>query len=315
MNGEEAKERLRKAAFRTGFHAAGVAPAALPEVERERLLRWIEEGKHGTMGWMASRAEARVDPSFLLPGARSMLMVALGYWPGNRPADPADGMISIYARGRDYHKVMRAMLRRLLAEAESILPGVKGRPFVDSAPVLERAYAERAGIGWRGRNTNLIVPGAGSWFFLGGLVLDRELPPDEPAENRCGTCTACVDACPTGAIGTDYRVDGSRCISYLTIEHAGAVSGELGERCGGWVFGCDICQTVCPWNRFARKTDAKDLLPRPEIAALDPGGALRLDRARFERLFEGTAVRRAGWERFREGALRAARNRERGSES
>ncbi|MBN1826213.1 MAG: tRNA epoxyqueuosine(34) reductase QueG [Candidatus Eisenbacteria bacterium] len=312
MTPDEEKARLLAEARRIGFDAAGVAPAELPAVENTRLLRWIAEGRHGTMAWMARLAEARVDPGFLLPGARSMLMVALGYWPGERPAAPADGLVSVYARGRDYHRVMRPMLRRLLVSAEKILPGARGRPFVDSAPVLERAYAERAGLGWRGRSANLIIPGAGSWFFLGGLILDRDLPPDEPAENRCGSCTACVDACPTGAIGNDYQVDGSRCISYLTIEHKGPVAEEKEEGCGGWVFGCDVCQSVCPWNRFARKTGAADLLPRGEIEGLDLDEALRLDEERYERLFEGTAVRRAGWARFREGVLRAARNRERG---
>lgn len=310
MNPDDAKRAIVEEGKRLGFDAVGVAPAALPAVEIERLDRWLAEGKHGTMGWMARDGAVRTDANLFLSGARSVVMASVNYYTPPAPL-PGGGRISVYALGRDYHKVLRGMLRRLDGAIAEVLPGVRTRRFVDSAPVLEKAYAERAGLGWRGKHTNLIAEGAGSYFFLGGLMLDTDLPPGEAPIDRCGSCTACIDACPTGAIPAPYVVDGSRCISYLTIEHRGATADELEDASGDWLFGCDICQEVCPWNRFARATGEPDFRPRPAITGLTLAEARSLGKERFERVFEGTAVRRAGWERFRKSAERAIRNRER----
>ncbi|MFH1277689.1 MAG: tRNA epoxyqueuosine(34) reductase QueG [Candidatus Eisenbacteria bacterium] len=308
MNSGEAKEEILREARRLGFDGAGVAPGRLPDVEKERLGLWLTRGMHGTMEWMARDAAARTDPEMLLPGARSVLMARMNYFTFPRP-HPGGGRISIYALGRDYHKVFRGLFRNLKTTVERVLPGVRGRWFVDSAPVLEKAYAERAGLGWRGKHTNLITEGRGSWFFLGGLLLDAELPPDGPPPDRCGSCTKCIDACPTGAIPEPYVVDGSRCISYLTIEHRGAVPRDLEDRSGDWIFGCDICQEVCPWNRDARETEVADFRPRPALTGLTLEKAAALGPGDFHRVFEGTAVRRAGFERFHRSVERALRNR------
>lgn len=308
MTPEEGREEIRREGERLGFDAVGVSPAELPEVERDRLRRWLREGKQGTMEWMARDEGVRADAGRLLPGVRSVLMARLNYFTPPRPV-AGGGRLSIYALGRDYHKTVRGLLRKLMPAVERALPGVRGRRFVDSAPVMEKAYAERAGLGWRGKHSNLIAEGRGSWFFLGGILLDAELPPDAPPPDRCGSCTACIDACPTGAIPEPYVVDGSRCISYLTIEHRGDVPRDLDDRSGEWLFGCDICQEVCPWNREARRTEIEDFRPRPATTGLTLEAAAALGPEGFDRLFEGTAVRRAGWERFRRSVDRALRNR------
>ena len=311
MEPEEAKRQIVTAAVTVAFGAAGAAPAPLPPEEGERLGRWLAEGKQGTMSWMERSLPARLDPEELLPGARTVLVASLNYYTPPRPLD-GGGRISIYALGRDYHNVFRSLLRRWMSAVSSILPGVRGRWFVDSAPILEKYYAERAGLGWRGKHTNLIHPERGSWFFLGGILIDRELPPDRPLPDRCGSCTACIDACPTGAIVAPYTLDGSRCISYLTIEHRGEIDRELADRSGDWIFGCDICQQVCPWNGDARETERSDFRPRPAVTSLTLDEASSLGPERFDSLFEGSPVRRAGWERFGASARRALRNRERG---
>ncbi|MFH1679666.1 MAG: tRNA epoxyqueuosine(34) reductase QueG [Candidatus Eisenbacteria bacterium] len=307
MTPEEAVLAIGEEARRIGFDAHGAAPAAIPEIEKERLDRWLRGGMHGTMGWMARSASVRKDPALLLPGARSVWIGAVNYHHPPR-AWEGGGRVSIYASGRDYHKVLRVLLRRLLRTVERVFPGARARPFVDSAPVLEKLLAERAGVGWRGKHGNLILPRAGSWFFLGGFLIDRDLAAGEPAADRCGSCTACLEACPTGAITSPYVVDGSRCISYLTIEHRGEVAAELARLSGDWVFGCDICQEVCPWNRFATPASRPAFRPRGAASGLTLRKALTLGREGFDRLFEGTPVRRAGWERFRGSVSRAIDN-------
>jgi len=311
LDAEGAKRAILEEARRAGFDRVGVAPAHVPPEESERLAAWLADGMHGTMEWMKSRAPLRTDPSRLLPGARSVVVAAAEYESAEPGAPAGRARISRYALGRDYHEVLRAMLRKVESAARELLAGAKTRSFVDSAPVLEKMYAQRAGIGWRGKHSNVIVPGGGSWFFLGGFLIDHELPADAPSTDRCGSCRACIDACPTGAIVRPYVVDGSRCISYLTIEHRGAVDDELARGSGEWVFGCDICQEVCPWNRFARGTRLPDLKARRDVAGLTLERARTLGRAGFERMFRGTPVLRAGWERFRESVERAIRNRER----
>ncbi len=303
--GEEAKEAIRTEAIEAGFDVLGFAPALLPAVEGERFTKWLDEGMHGTMEWIGRSSGGRSDASTLLPGAETVIIGAVNYHDPAWSPLPGGGRISRYAVGRDYHKVIRRFWRKAMPAIERLLPGVRGRWFVDSAPILEKAYAERAGLGWRGKHSNVIVPKKGSWFFLGGLVIDRELPADLPAADRCGTCRRCIDACPTGAIVEPYRVDSRRCISYLTIEHAGEVDHHLDEKSGDWIFGCDICQEVCPWNRFSSPCREKRFLPAEGTRRLTLNRAVRFDREAFDLFFRGTPVRRAGWERFRRAVKRA----------
>jgi len=307
--GERVKEALREEGRKAGFDAVGIASPDLPPVEEDRLSRWLEKRMHGTMDWMARTPEGRTDPSSLMEGTKSVIMAAVNYYDPSWTPLQGGGRISRYAGGRDYHKVIRRMWKTFLPALERLMPGVRARWFVDSAPILEKAYAEQAGIGWRGKHSNIIQQRKGSWFFLGGLLIDRELPPDLPAPDRCGNCTLCLEACPTGAIREPYIVDSRLCISYLTIEHRGEVDEQLQARSGDWIFGCDICQEVCPWNRFSLPSMVEAFLPRPELRKLTLHDLVRSDEGRFDYLFRGTPVRRARWERFNRSVMRAIENR------
>lgn len=277
-----------------------MAPARLPEQEVERLRAWLARGDHGSMTYMERDFAARADASArLLPGARSVVMALLPY-PPELDAASAEP-VSTYARGADYHRVLSEKLDRLAAVLAELLPGVRTRRFVDTAPLLERAFAYRAGLGFFGKNTCLIHPRLGSYFFLGGIALDRELPPDGPLDDlpSCGTCTRCIEGCPTDAIPTPFRVDSRRCISYLTIEHRGAYDESLRALVGTRVFGCDVCQAVCPWNeKFAPEGDAA-FAPRSEL-----GGPLGALYRRIEASFKGTTRDTALPRALKKGFLR-----------
>jgi epoxyqueuosine reductase len=310
------EDRLKARARALGFELVGIAPAA-PADGFDRLRDWLARGYAGTMGYLEGRADARRHPSSVLPEVRSVVMVGLNYNPpasGGReapdahdqgadaPRSPA-GRVARYARGADYHEVLWEKLGRLLAWLQAERPGCRGRGVVDTAPLLERDFARRAGLGWFGKNTMLINRRLGSYFFLGALLVDLDLRPDEPhGTSHCGTCTACLDACPTGAFDGPYRLDARRCISYLTIELKGSVPDELRPGLGDWVFGCDVCQEVCPWNRKAPPGAASALQARPELEALDLVGVLGLSEEAFRRRFRGTALTRPK----RRGLLRNA---------
>lgn len=292
-------------ALELGFDSAGVA--ALDPFEGADFLRWwIGEGLHGSMRYLED-VELRADPVRLLPGAKSALVVSLGY-AQSRPEDPK---IARYALGRDYHRVLRGRLKQLARGIQERVPGAKCRACVDSAPLLERELAHRAGLGWFGKNTMLIDSRRGSWFFLGVLLTDLELPPSMPSRGGCGTCTACIDACPTGAIvfgGGRWHLDARRCISYQTIEHRGALEVDT----DGWVFGCDVCQEVCPFNQ-TRETQPLRAVPtsEPEFGARPwPRTSVLADLPyeAWDLLTQGSAVRRAGWEGLRRNA-RAVQNK------
>jgi epoxyqueuosine reductase len=260
---------------------------------------WVELGSHGTMAWMAREPERRGDPEALLPGAKTVIAVAASYYRGDWPAvGGTRGRIARYAWGRDYHKRMRRRLVRLGETLRALEPASAWVLAVDTRPFLDRAWAERAGIGWIGKNTNLIRKGAGSWCFLGAIVTDSVLEADAPAKSYCGTCSRCIAACPTGAILGPYRLDARRCISYLTIEHRGAIPLELRPLIGTRIFGCDDCQEVCPWNRFATKSEHADFVERPGQQTPDLIPLLDLDEESFRKRFEGSALRRAGRNRF-----------------
>lgn len=298
--------------------------SAEPHEHAARAAAWVAEGRHGTMRWMARETARRGDPRALLPGARTVISVAADYyrggWPegadprggtalreetdprerpsGQAPAGAPRGAIARYAWGRDYHRRMKRRLVRLGRALATMAPGAGWTTAIDTRAFLDRAFAERAGIGWIGKNTNVIRKAAGSWCFLGAIVTDLELPPDAPAQDHCGTCARCITACPTGAITGPHRLDARRCISYLTIEHAGPIPLELRPLIGTRIFGCDDCQEVCPWNRFATPSADPDFAERPDQQAPALIPLLELDEAAFRKRFEGTALLRAGRDRF-----------------
>jgi epoxyqueuosine reductase len=284
--------KLKAQAHALGFELAGVA-AATPADGFDRLRDWLAHGFAGTMDYMQRHGDARRHPASILPEVRSVLMVGMNYMPPEEPPSPKVGKVARYARGADYHDVLRDRLNRLLTWLQGERPGCKGRGVVDTAPLLERDFARRAGLGWFGKNTMLLNKRHGSYFFLGALLVDITLEPDAAHDaSHCGTCTACLDACPTAAFPAPGVLDARRCISYLTIELRDPVPEELRAGVGGWVFGCDVCQEVCPWNRKAPPGIEPLLLPRPELEALDPAELLGLSPDDFRRRFRGTALAR-----------------------
>jgi epoxyqueuosine reductase len=306
------KARIFDKAKELGFCAWGVARAdAVPEAG-ELLKEWIAAGHHGEMGWMEERAEQRASPRGLWPEARSVIALAMSYAPATDPLALADvkdrGRISVYAQGADYHKVVKKALKamgRWLADE----CGCQLKVFVDTAPVMEKPLSAAAGIGWQGKHSNLLNRDHGSWLFLGVIYTTLELEPDVPAEPHCGSCTRCIDACPTGAIIAPNLVDARRCISYLTIEHAGPIPQEFRELIGNRIYGCDDCLAVCPWNSFASDAQAnKAFAPRPELAAPALADLLALDDVSFRQLFSGSPIKRIGVNRMLRNCLIAAGN-------
>jgi len=292
---------IKQWAQELGFQQAGITATDLGAAEAH-LLRWLGAGRHGEMAYMERHGTRRSRPAELVPGTVRIISVRMDYWPPQARAaeavlqDPALAYVSRYALGRDYHKVLRKRLQRLADRIATIIGPFGYRAFTDSAPVLEKALAERAGLGWIGKHTNLINERAGSWFFLGELFTDLPLPVDTPAANHCGDCHACIDTCPTQAITAPYQLDARRCISYLTIEARGSIPEALRPAIGNRIYGCDDCQLVCPWNRFAAPAGEPDFLPRHD---LDTAELLRLfqwSAAEFEQHTQGSAIHRIGYE-------------------
>jgi epoxyqueuosine reductase len=282
-----------------GFDLAGVAPA-VPLAGAARLREWLAAGRHGEMLYMADTGEIRGDPSRLLPGARSVLCVAMSYHDPPEPAERSDDgvVVARYARRRDYHRVLKRRLVSLGRFLAALVPGARWRAAVDSAPVLERELAWRAGLGWIGRNTCLINRGLGSELLLGELLTDVELEPGAPVADHCGSCRACLDACPTGAFTSPGALDARRCIAYLTIEHRSALPPGLARALGSHLFGCDICQAVCPWNRHAAPSCNPALAARPDLARLSAPSLGALDEPGWLALVAGTPLRRLDHGRF-----------------
>ena len=301
---------LKAEARRLGFEACGIAKAERLDAEAARLEAWLAAGRHATMGWMERNFEMRVDPRVLVPGAQSVVSVLASYYqPVEAPNDPEVGKISRYAWGDDYHEVLKERLAELFDWLDRRVGGAGGRAFVDSAPVLDKAWAARSGLGWIGKNTNLLNRSLGSFFFLGELIVDVPLAPDGPVPDSCGSCTRCLDACPTGAITEPYVVDGSRCISYWTIEHRGPdFPDDLARQFGSWIFGCDICQDVCPWNKFKRPTDEPRFLPREGVADTELREWAELDLGAFRARFRGSPVKRTKFEGFQRNVRNALKN-------
>jgi epoxyqueuosine reductase len=304
--------RVKARALEEGFDAVGIAAASRLDRDGEALRAWLSDDRHASMAWMARDPEGRTDPQRLLPGCRSVIALAVNYWPGEAEATVLEGRaeVALYARGRDYHRVLGEALRRLALGLE-VVSGCSTLACVDTRPVLERAWAQRAGLGWIGKNANLLTRDLGSWVMLGELLTQAELEPDPgPHADFCGTCTACLDACPTGAIVEPGVVDANACIAYWTIEHRGAIPPSRREEMGTWIFGCDICQSACPWNRrFARPAAGAPFGGREDLRGLDPAEVLSLDEAAFRARWSGTPLMRAKWEGMRRNACIVLGNR------
>jgi epoxyqueuosine reductase len=278
-----------------------VTPADATGLSGERLRAFVEAGRHGTMGWLADRLDERADPRTLWPDVRSVIMLGMNYGPEGDPlatlADREAGNISVYARGRDYHDVIKGRLKEL-AQIVARDHSAEVKVFVDTAPVMEKPLAAAAGLGWQGRHTNLVSRELGSWLFLGAIFTDADLPADAPERDHCGSCRACLDACPTDAFPAPYQLDARRCISYLTIEHAGPIPAAFREPMGNRIYGCDDCLAACPWNKFAQAAREAKLQARPDLTAPRLAELARLDDAAFRALFSGSPVKRIGRDRF-----------------
>jgi epoxyqueuosine reductase len=297
----ELARRVKTWGQELGFQQVGIADTDLSAAETQ-LLDWLAQGRHGEMAYMANHGTRRSRPAELVPGTLRVISVRLDYWP-EAAADaeamlqrPDAGYVARYALGRDYHKVLRQRLQKLADRIEANVGHFNYRAFTDSAPVMEKPLAQKAGLGWIGKHTNLIHRQAGSWFFLGELYTDLPLPVDAPAADHCGTCQACIDICPTRAIVAPYQLDARRCISYLTIELRGPIPVDLRPLLGNRIFGCDDCQLVCPWNRFARPTAETDFAPRHNLDAPKLVELFGWSEEEFLKHTEGSAIRRAGYE-------------------
>ncbi|HXC28105.1 MAG TPA: tRNA epoxyqueuosine(34) reductase QueG [Stellaceae bacterium] len=302
------REAIRTEALARGFDAVGFAKAELADSARADLAEFLSRGYHGEMGWMAAHAERRGDPRTLWREAKTVVVLGMNY--GNEEDSEADrdiGIVSIYARGRDYHDTVKKRLKALARWIAGRWPG-ELKVFVDTAPVMEKPLAQQAGIGWQGKHTNLVSRDFGSWLFLGEIYLSLALEPDAPESDHCGSCRNCLDACPTNAFPAPYKLDARRCISYLTIEHKGAIDPELLPLIGNRIYGCDDCLAVCPWNKYARATAEPDFLPRAELTAPRLAELARLDDAAFRRMFAGTSIKRIGRDRFLRNVLIAIGN-------
>jgi epoxyqueuosine reductase len=289
----ERTESVKARAAELGFDACGVASAAPPPDPEGRLGAWLAAGYHAGMAWMAATKDLRLDVRKKLPGAKSVVVMARNYFAPRPDAEEGTGRVSRYAWGRDYHRVLRKPLRELTHHIEGMGEGAACYCCVDSGPMLERAWAARAGLGWIGKNGLVLREGSGSWFFLACIATTVELGPDAPAPERCGSCSACIEACPTEAIVAPRVVDSNRCISYHTIENKGDVPAGLSRHFGDWVFGCDVCQEVCPWNRDAKPTSDPDFLPRPGHAHPKLDTLTAMDEAAFKGKFAGSPIIRA----------------------
>ena len=307
------EQRLEAVARAHGFVACGIAGADAAPLTAARLNEWLAEGCHGDMIWMESRAGQRGSPKGLWPDVKSVIALGMSYAPAQDPLalaeEPDRGRISVYAQGADYHDVVKKALKHVARWLVAEAPGAEVKVFVDTAPVMEKPLAAAAGLGWQGKHTNLVSRDHGSWLFLGAIYTTLDLAPSAPVRDRCGSCAACQEACPTAAFPAPYRLDARRCISYLTIEHDGPIPVDLRRGIGNRVYGCDDCLAVCPWNKFADAAHAhRAFLPRAELAPPSLGGLLALDDAGFRQVFAGSPIKRIGRGRMVRNAAIAAGN-------
>lgn len=303
LKAAERSEWIKQRAQALGFSFCGISKATFLEEEAPRLEQWLKREMHGEMAYMANHFDMRLDPRLLVPGARSVVSLLFNYFPEPTQQLP-DGALKIskYAYGEDYHFVVKDRMKQLLDELRAHVGDVDGRAFVDSAPVLDKAWAKRSGLGWIGKNANLIHKKQGSFFFIAELIIDLELAPDGPVSDHCGTCTACIDACPTEAIVEPYVVDGSKCISYFTIELKREIPSDWAAKMDNWIFGCDVCQDVCPWNRFSSVHHEPRFTPREHLLRMSSGEWMDLSEDLFQRLAQRSPLKRKGLEGLKQNA-------------
>jgi len=287
---------IKEQALALGFLSCGISKAGFLEEEAPRLEQWLRQNHHGQMGYMEQHFDKRLNPAKLVPGAKSVVSLLLNYHTDQTQADPSAPKISSYAYGTDYHFVIKEKLKKLIEYIHRDIGEVAGRVFVDSAPVMDKAWAAKSGLGWIGKNTNLISKKVGSFFFIAELILDLELAYDTPTTDHCGSCTACIDACPTEALIQPYQIDGSKCISYLTIELKEAIPEDFKGKMDNWAFGCDVCQTVCPWNRFATPHKEPQFDPHPDLLQMSKGDWEEMTEEVFTTVFKNSAVQRTKFE-------------------
>ncbi|MCK9408024.1 MAG: tRNA epoxyqueuosine(34) reductase QueG [Bacteriovoracaceae bacterium] len=296
-------EEVKSKAFELGFHKVGIAHAERLNDESIRLEDWLRRDYHASMQWIKKNVEKRIDPRLIVPGARSVISLAVNYYtPTQHSPTKDEGKISRYAWGDDYHLHVTKRIQMLFECIKQWVPESEGRYYVDTGPMMDKAWAARAGVGWQGKHTNIITKEYGSWVFLGEIITTLQLDADLPMEDFCGTCTACIDACPTDAIHQPYVVDSNRCISYLTIEHRGEITESLGKQFDQWIYGCDICQDVCPWNRFQQETNHPEFAPRPVNVNPKIDELLSIPQEEFSKRFKGSPIKRTK----REGIIRNA---------
>ena len=292
-------EIVKREAKKLGFDFCGISKADFLEEEAPRLENWLNQQMHGQMSYMANHFDKRLDPRKLVDGAKSVVSLLYNYYPAKEVKQNENSFkISKYAYGKDYHKVIKKKLKLLMNNLNLEIGEIHGRAFVDSAPVMDKAWAKKSGLGWIGKNSNLIAKKAGSFFFIAELIIDLPLAADTATKDYCGTCTRCIDACPTDAITNPYVVDGSKCISYFTIELKEAIPEEYKGKFENWMFGCDICQDVCPWNRFSSPTQETSFSPKKEVTQFTKRDWEEITEDVFEKIFEASAVRRTNFKGF-----------------
>ena len=289
-------ESIKSKAKALGFLSCGISKADFLEEEAPRLEQWLSQNYHGEMAYMANHFDKRLDPRVLVPGAKSVVSLLLNYHSKEKQTDVEAPKIASYAFGDDYHKVIKDKLKQLMSFIHKEIGEVQGRVFVNSAPVMDKAWAAKSGLGWIGKNTNLISKKAGSFFFIAELILDLELEHDLPATDHCGSCTACIDACPTDALLAPYQIDGSKCISYVTIELKNEIPTDFQGKMDNWAFGCDVCQTVCPWNRFATPHSEPAFNPPDELLSLSKNEWEEMTQEVFSVIFKNSAIKRTKYE-------------------
>ena len=287
---------IKQTAARLGFHSCGISKAGFLEEEAPLLEKWLKQGMHGEMKYMENHFDKRLDPTQLVPGAKSVVSLLYNYYTEDKQQDDTAPKISKYAYGKDYHYVIKDNLKEFMQLIQDEIGDVNGRVFVDSAPVLDKAWAKKSGLGWVGKNSNLITKQQGSFFFIAELILDIDLEADSPIKDYCGTCTACIDACPTNAIVEPYVVNGSKCISYFTIELKEAIPTEMKGKFENWAFGCDICQDVCPWNRFSQPHNEPEFKPPAALMNMNKQEWEEMTEEVFQQLFKHSAVKRTKYE-------------------
>ncbi|MFN4122806.1 MAG: tRNA epoxyqueuosine(34) reductase QueG [Flavobacteriales bacterium] len=287
---------VKKLAKEVGFDFVGISKAEQLDKEAKNLENWLNKNMHGQMAYMANHFDKRIDPRKLVEGAKSLVSLLFNYYTDEQQTDQEAPQISKYAYGEDYHFVIKGKLKELMFKIQDEIGEVNGRVFVDSAPVMDKAWAKRSGLGWMGKNSNLITRSQGSFFFIAELIIDLELAPDGPIKDYCGTCTRCIDACPTEAIVAPYVVDGSKCISYFTIELKDEIPADMKGKFGNWMFGCDVCQDVCPWNRFSKPHQEEAFKPSEELINMTKHEWTELTEEVFQKIFRKSAVKRTKFE-------------------